>query len=162
MLCAWCPGAACHAQDPGPGQRHKSCRASLFWERCRLCLQSAVFRWATERTLPSSTGTEGQRSGLLPPPILHLSGFPQDTLLPGGGGCCRGVRLPGLATNTVPLGSHRNAAFQKKPLLKYWSTKQKSSFPRLRCPVILHTKRCPLTQLLTVISVYLSCTLSMF
>lgn len=85
MLCAWCPGAACHPQDLGPGQRHKSCGAFLFWERCCLCLQSVVFRWATECTLLSSTGTEGQRSGSLPPPILYLSGFPQDTLLPGVG-----------------------------------------------------------------------------
>ena len=75
-----------------------------------------------------------------------------------GWGCRRGVRLQVLATNAVHLSSHRDTAFQKKPLLKYWSTKQKSYFPRLRCPVILHTKRCPLTQLLTVISVYLSCT----
>lgn len=121
MLCAWCPGAACHAQDPGPGQRHKSCGASLFWERCRLCLQSAVFRWATERTLPSSTGTEGQRSGLLPPPILHLSGFPQDTLLPGGGvggwgvvgvSACQAwprTQCPSVLTGTQPSRRNRSS-----------------------------------------------------
>lgn len=134
----------------------------LFFGNAAVCVCNLLCSGGPQnaRSLPR----QGQKASVLdcyPHPSSTCPAFLR-TPCCRGGGCCRGVRLPGLATNTVPLGSHRNAAFQKKPLLKYWSTKQKSSFPRLRCPVILHTKRCPLTQLLTVISVYLSCTLSMF
>lgn len=114
--CAWCPRTACPSSaGPRPRSEMSHSRTSLF-ANAPVCVCNQLRSVEPQVTWSLPPRGQAQCSHFLPPPLLHLSVFPQEVWAAAGGP--QGVRPRGLSTKQCTCSSDRDTALHKKPLLQ--------------------------------------------